>query len=93
MTKAELINEIAISTGYDKTSIGLIVESFMEHVKKNVSNGENVYLRGFGSFITKTRKAKIARNISASTSIAVPEHQIAAFKPAREFAAEVRKTK
>ena len=93
MTKAELINEIAISTGYDKTTIGVIVESLMGHVKKSVSEGENVYLRGFGSFITKTRKAKVARNISASTSIPVPEHQIAAFKPAAEFAAQVRKGK
>ena len=93
MTKAELVNEIAISTGYDKTSIGVVPESFMEIVKKNVTKGENVYLRGFGSFITKTRKAKIARNITMSTSIPVPEHQIAAFKPAAEFAAQVRKGK
>jgi len=91
MTKAELVNEIAISTGYDKTSISIIVESFMENVKKNVVAGENVYLRGFGSFITKKRAAKIARNIGKSTSIQVPEHRIAAFKPAAEFAAEVRK--
>ena len=89
MTKAELVNEIAISTGYDKTSIGVVLESFMEIVKKNVTK----YLRGFGSFITKTRKAKIARNITMSTSIPVPEHQIAAFKPAAEFAAQVRKGK
>ena len=90
MTKAELVNEIAIATGYDKTSIGMIVESYMDIIKKNVSNGENVYLRGFGSFISKTRKAKIARNISRSTSIRVPEHQIAAFKPAAEFAKAMR---
>lgn len=93
MTKAELINELAISTGYDKTSLGVIVEAFMNTVKKNVSNGENVYLRGFGSFISKTRKEKIARNISKSTSIRVPEHQIAAFKPAAEFAALMREAK
>ena len=91
MTKAELINEIAITTGYDKTSIGIIVESMMNHVKKNVANGENVYLRGFGSFITKTRAAKVARNILKQTSVAVPEHMIPAFKPAAEFKAAVRK--
>ena len=90
MTKAELINEIAISTGYDKTSIGIIVESMMETVKKNVAKGENVYLRGFGSFITKIRAAKVARNISKKTSVQVPEHKIAAFKPAAEFAELVR---
>ncbi len=93
MTKAELVNDIAIATGYDKTSIGVIVESFMDNIKKNVTKGENVYLRGFGSFVSKTRKAKIARNISQSTSIRVPEHQIAAFKPAAEFAQAMRDKK
>ena len=90
MTKAELINEIAISTGYDKTTISIIVESMMENVKKNVANGENVYLRGFGSFITKVRAAKVARNISRNTSIQVPEHKIPDFKPAAEFMDDVR---
>jgi DNA-binding protein HU-beta len=91
MTKAELINDIAIATGYDKASVSVIVEAFMENVKKNVCKGENVYLRTFGSFITKTRKAKVARNISKETSVAVPAHTIAAFKPAAEFADEARK--
>ena len=90
MTKAELINEIAIATGYDKTSISIIVESMMESVKKNVAKGENVYLRGFGSFVTKVRAAKVARNISKNTSIHVPEHKIPAFKPAAEFMEDVR---
>lgn len=93
MTKAELVSKIAMTTGYDKATVGVIVESFMENVKENVCNGENVYLRGFGSFVSKTRKAKIARNISTSTSIAVPEHQIPAFRPAAEFAADVRNAK
>lgn len=90
MTKAELINEISISTGYDKTTIGLIVESFMTNVKKSVAQGENVYLRSFGSFITRNRAAKVARNINKNTSIQVPAHKIPAFKPAKEFLAEVR---
>ena len=90
MTKAELVSSIAISTGYDKTTISNIVEAAMANVKNAVAEGENVYLRGFGSFITKTRKAKIARNISKNVSIAVPEHKIAAFKPADEFNKMVR---
>jgi len=93
MTKAELINEIAISTGYDKSSIGVIVESFMAGVKKSVAKGENVYLRGFGSFIVKKRAAKVARNISSRTTINVPAHNIPAFRPAAEFEAEVRSLK
>ena len=93
MTKADLISEIAISTGYDKKTISVIVEAFMQGVKQNMAKGENVYLRSFGSFILKTRAAKVARNISSSTSIKVPEHTIPAFKAAAEFAAEVRGVK
>ena len=85
MTKAELVSAIAISTGYDKTTIANIVEAIMSNIKKTVAEGENVYLRGFGSFGTKVRKAKIARDISKNMSIKVPEHKIAAFKPADDF--------
>lgn len=90
MTKLELINTISIQTGYDKTTIGNIVESLMDSIKKSVAEGENVYLRGFGSFTTKVRAKKIARNISKNTSIEVPEHKIPAFKPANSFAEQVR---
>lgn len=93
MKKADLINEIAIASGYDKKTISVIVEGFMDGVKKSLAEGENVYLRGFGSFILKTRAAKIARNITSSTSIKVPEHSVASFKAAKEFATEVRKVK
>ncbi len=90
MTKADLINELAIATGYDKKTITIVVEGFMENVKKNVASGENVYLRGFGSFITKTRAAKVGRNISKNTSVVVPEHKIPFFKPADDFSDMVR---
>ena len=86
MTKAELVNAIAIQTGYDKTTIMNVVESAMENIKKTVAEGESVYLRGFGSFGTKTRAQKIARNITKNESIVVPEHKIPAFKPADSFA-------
>jgi DNA-binding protein HU-beta len=90
MTKAELINAIAIKTGYDKQTIGTVLESAMENVKQTVAGGENVYLRGFGSFGTKTRKTKVARNITKNVSIVVPEHKIPAFKPSNEFAKVVK---
>lgn len=86
MTKAELVNAIAIQTGYDKTTIMNVVESAMSNIKKTVAEGEAVYLRGFGSFNTKTRAAKVARNITKNESILVPEHKIPAFKPADSFA-------
>ncbi len=90
MTKAELVNQIAAQTGYDRVTVLNVVESFMENVKDSVIKNENVYLRGFGSFITKTRKEKVARNISKNTSIVVPEHNIPAFKPAKEFVQSVK---
>ena len=93
MTKADLVNEIAIATGFDKTTISAVVESYMKIIKNSLNEGENVYLRGFGTFTTKTRKAKIARNITLNTSVPVPEHQIATFKPAAEFADSVRNVK
>lgn len=85
MTKAELVNTIAIQTGYDKTTIMNIVESSMYNVKKSLSEGEFVYLRGFGTFGIKERKARIARNICAKTSIQVPAHKIPYFKPSNDL--------
>ena len=93
MTKAELINEIAISTGYDKRTIGLIVEGVIDNLKGSMIKGEPVYLRGFGSFTLKTRKAKVARNIRAKSTVEVPEHSIPYFKPANEFKDQVRDVK
>lgn len=90
MTKADLVNDIAITTGYDKKTINAIVEAYMESVKKSLVSGEEVFLRGFGTFQIKERKAKVARNIWASTSIPVPSHRIASFKPCKEFAKEMR---
>ena len=86
MTKAELVNAIAIQTGYDKTTIMNVVESAMDNIKKTMAEGEQVYLRGFGSFGTKTRAQKVARNITKNESMIVPEHKIPAFKPADSFA-------
>ncbi len=90
MTKADIVNEIARSTGIDRSSVLDTVEKFMDVVKDSLANGENVYLRGFGSFIVKTRREKTARNISKNTTIVVPEHNIPAFKPARVFMDQVR---
>lgn len=93
MTKAEIVNEIAKSTGFDKAVVLETVEKFMTVVKESLSEGENVYLRGFGSFIVKTRSEKTARNISKNTTITIPEHKIPAFKPARVFMDEVKDLK
>ena len=85
MTKADIVSEISKSTGIDKASVLTTIEKFMEEVKDSLGNGENVYLRGFGSFIVKTRSQKTARNISKNTTIIIPEHNIPACKPAKVF--------
>ena len=90
MTKADIVSEISKSTGIDKASVLETVEKLMETVKDSLSNGENVYLRGFGSFIVKTRSQKTARNISKNTTIIIPEHNIPAFKPAKVFMDQVK---
>ncbi|MBR5464484.1 MAG: integration host factor subunit beta [Alistipes sp.] len=90
MTKADIVSEIAKNTGVEKVQVMAIVEAFMESVKNSMESGNNVYLRGFGSFIIKKRATKVARNISKNTTITIPEHNIPAFKPAKSFAAKVK---
>lgn len=91
MTKAEIANEIAKTTGVDKASVVAVIEQFMITVKDSLAHGENVYLRGFGSFIVKERAEKVARNISKNTSIVIPAHKIPAFKPAKAFFEDIAK--
>ena len=90
MTKADIVSEIAKSTGVEKVQVQAIVEAFMDSIKTSLTNKDNVYLRGFGSFIVKKRAKKVARNISKNTTITIPEHNIPAFKPAKSFAAKVK---
>ena len=90
MTKADIVNEISKSTGIDKQTVLTSVEAFMETVKSSLTKNENVYLRGFGSFIVKKRAQKTARNISKNTTIIIPEHNIPSFKPAKSFLNEVK---
>ncbi len=92
MTKADIVNEISQKTGIDKTTVLTTVEAFMESVKESlIEKEENVYLRGFGSFILKKRAKKTARNISKNTTIIIDEHNIPAFKPAKIFVDAVKK--
>ena len=90
MTKADIVSEIAKRTGVEKVQAQAIVEAFMESIKTSLTQKNNVYLRGFGSFIVKKRAKKVARNISKNTTLTIPEHNIPAFKPAKSFAAKVK---
>ena len=91
MTKAEIVTEIANKTGIEKKDVLNTIEAFMEAVKESLTKEENVYVRGFGSFIVKKRAQKTARNISKNTTIIIPEHNIPAFKPAKTFNISVKK--
>jgi DNA-binding protein HU-beta len=90
MTKAEIVAEIASKTGIEKVAVQATVEAFMETLKGSMVNGQNVYLRGFGSFIIKKRAAKTGRNISKNTTIIIPAHNIPSFKPAKTFVNKVK---
>ncbi len=90
MTKADIVNEIAKNTGVEKVLVQDIIEAFMESVKGSLIQHENVYLRGFGSFIVKKRAEKVARDILKNTTITIPEHNIPAFQPAKSFVAKVK---
>lgn len=85
MTKADIVANISEKLGLEKNDVQATLESFMNEVKGSLESGKNVYLRGFGSFIIKTRAAKTGRNISKNTTIKIPAHNIPAFKPAKTF--------
>ncbi|MBR5028314.1 MAG: integration host factor subunit beta [Bacteroidales bacterium] len=91
MTKAEIVAEIAQETGIEKVAIQATVEKFMESIKKSLIKGEDVYLRGFGTFKNKKRAEKTGRNISKNTTILIPAHHIPAFKPSKAFVNDVKK--
>ncbi|MCD4682635.1 MAG: integration host factor subunit beta [Bacteroidales bacterium] len=91
MTKAEIVADIASKTGIEKVTVQHTVEAFMDAVKNSMIKGDNVYLRGFGSFVIKKRAEKTGRNISKNTTIIIPAHNIPAFKPAKSFVSEVKK--
>ena len=90
MTKAEVIADISNKTGVDKADVQTVVEAFFEVIKGKMSDGENIYVRGFGSFINKRRAPKVGRNISKNTAIVIDEHYIPSFKPSKTFVSMVK---
>ncbi len=90
MTKADIVAEIAAETGIERNEVLKTVETFMSTIKSSLAKEENVYLRGFGSFIVKRRAEKTGRNISKNTTIIIPAHNIPSFKPAKVFVEEVK---
>ena len=90
MTKADVISQIAEKTGIDKADVTTTVETLFAVVKDSMAEGENIYVRGFGSFVNKKRAKKIARNISQNTAIVIDEHFVPSFKPSKVFVEQVK---
>ena len=90
MTKAEMVAEIAVKTGVEKQDVMQVIEGMMETIKASMINGDEVFLRGFGSFIIKHRAEKTARNISKNTTMIIPAHTIPAFRPANSFVEKLK---
>ena len=90
MTKADVITQIAEKTGIDKADVSVTVEAFFNVVKNSMAEGENIYVRGFGSFVNKKRAKKIARNISKNTAIVIDEHYVPSFKPSKVFTSKIK---
>ncbi|MEC8603326.1 MAG: HU family DNA-binding protein [Bacteroidota bacterium] len=85
MTKADLVSDISDKTGVERIAVQAAVEAFMDSIKNALEKGENVYLRGFGSFVVKERAEKTGRNISKNTTLIIPAHNIPSFKPSKTF--------
>jgi DNA-binding protein HU-beta len=92
VTKADVISEISDKTGIDKADVQASVEAFFSVVKTSMADGENIYVRGFGSFVNKKRAKKIARNISKNTAIVIEEHFVPSFKPSKMFVEKIKKS-
>ena len=91
MTKLDLIKKIANNTGLDRKEVLTVLESLMVEIKESVSNKEGVFLRGFGTFFSKKRAAKMGRNITKNTAILIPEHFSPAFKPSKSFINQLKR--
>ena len=91
MTKADIVTRISDKTGMEKADVQATVEAFMKEVRNSLETGDNVYLRGFGSFIIKKRAEKTGRNISKNITLIIPAHNIPSFKPAKTFVDAVKR--
>ncbi|MDX2195208.1 MAG: HU family DNA-binding protein [Cytophagales bacterium] len=92
MTKADVVSKISDQTGINKSDVLITVESFVNVIKSSMESGDDIFIRGFGSFVNKKRAKKVARNISKNTAIVIAAHFVPTFKPAKEFVDKVKKS-
>lgn len=91
MTKADLVERVAEKTGLTRTDVMVVVETFLEQIKKTLEEGQNIEIRGFGTFKVKARKARKARNPRTGEEVPVPDRKVPVFKPSNEFKAIIVK--
>ena len=92
MTKADVVSKVSEQTGINKSDVLITVESFINVLKSSMESGDDIFIRGFGSFVNKKRARKVARNISKNTAIVIDAHFVPTFKPAKEFVDKVKKS-
>ncbi|HEX9911976.1 MAG TPA: HU family DNA-binding protein [candidate division Zixibacteria bacterium] len=85
MTKADLVEKIAEKTGLTRTDVAVIVDGFLDAIKLAMKEGNNIEIRGFGTFKIKPRKARKARNPRTGEEVPVPDRKVPVFKPSNEF--------
>ncbi|MDX2189363.1 MAG: HU family DNA-binding protein [Bacteroidota bacterium] len=90
MTKADVVSHVSDQTGINKSDVLITVESFINVIKSSMESGDDIFIRGFGSFVNKKRARKVARNISKNTAIVIDAHFVPTFKPAKEFVEKVK---
>ena len=91
MTKADLVEEVSGKTGLTRADVAVVVDIFLEVVKKSLENGNNIEIRGFGTFKIKQRKARKARNPRTGEEVPVPDRKVPVFKPSKEFKDSITK--
>jgi len=89
MTKAELVESIAMDTGISKKDTGLIVNLILENIGQALIKNDKVELRGFGSFKVKSRRSRMARNPRTGASVMVPAKLVPYFKASNELKARL----
>jgi len=85
MTKAELIEDVSKATDMSRKDSEVIVETIFESIVKSLRTGDKIEIRGFGSFRTRQRDARVGRNPKTGERVDVPPKKIPYFKPSKEL--------
>jgi len=90
MVKKDIVNNISENLGIDRDDVRVIIDSFMDELSVGISNGENIYLRGFGTFQLKTMKEKKGRDMVRGKQIIIPAHKKLYFNPGNRIVESIK---